>query len=88
MRYCSPVVKYKKNQKLTKDLEENVLPNYAAQMGTKIFRSTIRESVKMKESVMLRTRLSEYAKGSTVETDYNDFVDELLREVRFGGRHK
>jgi chromosome partitioning protein len=80
-------VKYKKNQKLTKDLEENVLPQYAAKIGTKIFKSTIRESVKLKESVMLRMRLFDHARGSTVESDYNTFVDELLEEVKADG-HK
>jgi chromosome partitioning protein len=75
-------VKYKKNQKLTKDLEENMLPQYAKQMGTKIFKTTIRESVKCKEAIMLRTKLSEYAHGSTVEIDYKAFVDELLKEVK------
>lgn len=74
-------VKYKKNQKLTKELEEEVLPSYAKQMGTKIFSTTIRESVKCKEAILLRMKLSEYAHGSTVEVDYNAFVDELLKEI-------
>lgn len=81
-------VKYKKKQKLTRDLEESILPQYAAQIGTKVFQSTIRESVKLKESVMLRLRLFDHAKGSTVETDYNVFVDELLKEVKKYGRNK
>lgn len=78
-------VKHKKKQKLTRDVEENVLPKYASQIGTKIFKSTIRESVKLKESIMLRMRLSDHARGSTVESDYRAFVDELLMEVKTRG---
>lgn len=81
-------VKYKKNQNLTKDIEETLLPQYAQKMGTKVFRSTIRESVKLKESIILRQKLSAYASGSTVEIDYNAFVDELLEEVKKDGRYE
>ena len=81
-------VKYKKNQKLTKDLEENMLPKYASKMGTRVFKTTIRESVKCKEAIMLRTRLSVYALGSTVFIDYSAFVDEMLEEVCVRGRYK
>jgi chromosome partitioning protein len=81
-------VKHKKNQKLTKDLEERILPEHAAKMDTKVFQTSIRESVKLKESVMLRTKITEYAPGSTVEVDYSAFVDELLEEVKKDGGNK
>lgn len=74
-------VKYKKNQKLTRDLENTILPERAAQMGTKVFNTAIRESVKCKEAIMMRRSLGDYAKNSTVYQDYSDFVDELLVEV-------
>ena len=76
-------VKYKKNQRLTRDIEESILPKYAAQMNTKIFNTTIRESVKMKEAIMLREKISDYAKGSTVDVDYNNFVDEMLTTIAY-----
>ena len=74
-------VKYKRNQNLTKDLEENTLPKYAENMGTKVFKTAIRESVKCKEAITGRVRLSEYAPKSTVETDYSALTDEILMEV-------
>ena len=74
-------VKYKKNQNLTKDLEEKTLPKYASDMSTKIFKTAIRESVKCKEAITGRMRLSKYAPGSTVESDFSDLTDEVLKEV-------
>ena len=81
-------VKYKKYQKLTKDLEETILPEYASRIGTKIFKSTIRESVRMKEAVMLRKTLFSHARGSTVAMDYNEFVDEMIKEVLTNGNNQ
>lgn len=75
-------VKYKKKQNLTRDLEENVLPQYAADMKTKVFETTIRESVKCKEAITGRMRLSEYAPKSTVAQDYSALTDEILKEVK------
>lgn len=74
-------VKYKKNQNLTRDLEEKMLPKYASEMGTKIFKTAIRESVKCKEAITGRVRLSQYAPKSTVECDFSDLTDEILMEV-------
>lgn len=78
-------VKYKRREKLTQELDDEVLPEYAKKIGTKIFNTTIRESVKMKEAILLRKTLMEHASGSTVAVDYNNFVDELLEEVRNDG---
>ncbi len=75
-------VKYKKNQNLTKDLEESTLPKYAENMQTKVFQTAIRESVKCKEAITGCMRLSQYAPKSTVEQDYSDLTDEILKEVR------
>lgn len=74
-------VKYKRNQNLTRELEQTTLPKYAALMKTKVFKTFIRESVRCKEAITGRVRLSEYAPGSTVENDYSALCDEILREV-------
>lgn len=73
-------VLYKKQQKLTKEVDVS-LEQYAKKMHTKVFKTTIRESVRCQEAIMLREKISTYAPKSTVAKDYNDFVDELLREV-------
>jgi len=74
-------IKYKGRQALTRDIEENLLPDFAKQLSTKIFESTIRESVKCQEAQTLQMRLSDYAPSCTTYADYEAFVDELLREV-------
>lgn len=71
-------VKYKPKQNLTKDLEYNTLPKYAESMGTRVFQTAIRESVKCKEAITSRSRLTEYAPNSTVEQDYSTLTDEIL----------
>jgi chromosome partitioning protein len=75
------IIKYKGRQSLTKDIEDNLLPQYAEYMHTKIFESRIRESVKCQEAQTLRMSIFDYAPNSTTAIDYNNFVDELIREV-------
>jgi chromosome partitioning protein len=75
------IIKYKGRQSLTKDIEDNLLPQYADYMHTKIFESRIRESVKCQEAQTLRMSIFDYAPNSTTAIDYNNFVDELIREV-------
>jgi chromosome partitioning protein len=75
------IIKYKGRQSLTKDIEDNLLPQYADYMHTKIFESRIRESVKCQEAQSLRMSIFDYAPNSTTAIDYNNFVDELIREV-------
>ena len=74
-------IKYKRGQLLTRELEKNTLPKYTAAMHTKVFKTFIRESVRCKEAITGRVRLSTYAPLSTVESDYSDLCDEILREV-------
>lgn len=78
-------VKYKRNQNLTKDLEETTLPLYAQTMNTKVFETAIRESVRCKEATTGRVRLSQYAPNCTVEIDYSNLTDEILQEVENDG---
>jgi chromosome partitioning protein len=75
------IIKYKGRQSLTKDIEDNLLPQYADYMHTKIFESRIRESVKCQEAQTLRMSIFDYAPNSTTAIDYSNFVDELIREV-------
>jgi len=74
-------VKYKGNQNLTADIESNLLPQYAGQMQTRIFRTSIRESVKCQEAQTLQMRLSEYAPGCTTACDYESLVKEIFEDI-------
>ena len=71
-------IKYKGRQNLTKDIEDNLLPEYAHQMNTKVFHTAIRESVKCQEAQTLRQSIFEYAPASTTAIDYNALIDEIM----------
>lgn len=75
------MIKYKGRQSLTKDLEDNLLPNMISEMDTKIFQTKIRESVKCQEAQALNQSLIEYAPKSTTSLDYIDFANEFLKEL-------
>lgn len=72
------IIKYKGRQSLTKDVEDNLLPDYAKKMGTRLFSTRIRESVKCQEAQTVRQSLYDYAPGCTTAKDYNAFIDEVL----------
>lgn len=76
------IIKYKGRQTLTKDIEDNLLPRYASTMGTKIFSTKIRESVKCQEAQTLRQSIFDYAPNSTTAVDYDSLIDEILKEVK------
>ncbi len=72
------IIKYKPHQNLTKGLENEALPKNAEKMGTKIFKTRIRESVKCKEAMLTQNRLSQFAPGCTVEVDYKGLAKEII----------
>ena len=75
------MIKYKERFSLTRDLEDELIPGLVQKMGTKLYKTKIRESVKCQEAQALNMRLSEYAPNCTTANDYESFVDELLEEV-------
>lgn len=72
-------IKYKGRQNLTKDIEDKILPDYAAQMHTKVLQTTIRESVKCQEAQTLRIPLFDYEPKCTTAIDYNALIDEITK---------
>lgn len=75
------IIKYKGRQSLTKDLEDNLIPNIITEMNTKLFETRIRESVKCQEAQALGQSLFAYAPDSTTATDYDAFIEEFLKEI-------
>lgn len=75
------IIKYKGRQSLTRDVEENLLPKYSKNMGTRVFDTRIRESVKCQEAQTLRTSIFDHAPNSTVASDYDSLIDEILKGV-------
>lgn len=55
----------------------------AAAIGTKVFKAVIRDAVAIEEAQAVRRPLAAYAPKSPVAQDYEDFIDELLKN-----RHK
>ena len=59
--------------------EDKILPDYAAQMHTKVLQTTIRESVKCQEAQTLRIPLFDYEPKCTTAIDYNALIDEITK---------
>ena len=52
----------------------------AAKLGTKLFKTTIREAIAVKESQISQRSLYSYAPKAKVTEDYTRFIAELLGE--------
>jgi len=55
-----------------------LLQEQAQQLGTKVFNSTIREGIVVKESQIQQQSLFDYAPKAKVTADYRAFIDELI----------
>lgn len=71
------LVKYSGRSNLDKQVLEK-LEQFAAETGTKVFNSKIRECVKVKEAQENNKLLIDYAPKCTTMEDYNSFTEELL----------
>lgn len=71
------LVKYSGRSNLEKRVQSQ-LEEQAASMGTKLFKTAVRECVKAKEAQDKKRLLVDYAPNCTTMQDYFAFVDELL----------
>lgn len=62
---------------LSRDLA-NMIQGTADQLGTRLFKSTIREAIAIKEAQVVQSDIFAYAPKSKVADDYMNFVDEFL----------
>ncbi len=76
------IIKYKGRQSLTKDLEDNLIPALIKEMGTKLFSTKIRESIKCQEAQAMNESLFTYAPSCTTAEDYVEFTKELIKELK------
>lgn len=74
------IVKYKSRTNLGQTLK-NDLEVISKELDTKLFDTTIRESVKVQEAQALQIPLIEHASNSPVAQEYINYVDELLKGV-------
>lgn len=70
------LVKYKPRQTLAKDMRENIA-KIAQGMGTKVFRSFIREAVAVEQAQAMQQSLFEYAPRSNPSKDYKALFAEM-----------
>ncbi len=77
------LVRYNERTILARDVR-GALETVAEEMGTKIYKNTIRECNKVKEAQTVRSTLIKYDKHCTAARDYDYFVDEMLEEVENG----
>ena len=73
------LTKYAERRLLDKEVRAT-LTKTAEELHTKLFSTTIRESIKAKESQAVRLPLMEYAPDCTTALDYRNFVEELMKE--------
>lgn len=74
------LVKYKGRQKLAQEVKKS-LDKIASMMETKVFTTTIRESINAQKAQALRTTLIKYAPECTTAADYKAFAEELLKGI-------
>lgn len=89
-KYCNPnlnicgilLTRYNNRSTLNRELEESFRNDIAKQIDTKVYTSTIREGVAVRESQFTKTNLFEYAPTSNVAQDYINFINEFLEDMQ------
>ena len=83
-RYCNPNLKIAgilltkfTHRNTISQIIKNSLDNITTQMNTKLFNTTIRNTVALQEAQLQQRSLLEYAKNSNAIEDYINFVSEL-----------
>ena len=70
-----------KKTNLTKILKEP-FEQVAEQFGTRLYRTTIRETVSVPETALNRSNVFDYAPQATATHDYKDFINEFLEGAK------
>lgn len=84
-KYCNPnlqiagilLTRYNSRTLLSQHLRE-MFAQIAAQIGTRVFNTYIRESISIKEAQAVKQPIFAYDSKSNGATDYQTFIDELL----------
>lgn len=74
------LIKYNNRTVLNRDIK-TMIEEFAEQMHTTVFDTSIRESVVVAEAQITRTPLIDYAKNSKPNIDYKAFTAELLKKL-------
>lgn len=71
------ITRFSTRTTLEKDMREN-LEKYAASKGTRVYKTAIRETVKVRESQFVRENIFDYSPRCTAAKDYKAFIEEFL----------
>lgn len=88
-RYCNRdlqicgivITRYSGRAILSQDMKAN-LEAAAGQLGTKVYRSPIRECISLKEAQAVQQDIFTYAPRSNAAKDYTELVKELLEDLK------
>lgn len=86
-KYCNPALtiegilltRYSQRTILSREVAE-ITKQLADRLGTKIFRTSIRENISVKEAQISQKSLFAYAPNSNAAKDYLAFIEELLSD--------
>ena len=84
-KYCNPSIfidgilltRYSSRSVLSREVAE-IADQLADKLGTKVFNTTIREAIAVKEAQISQQSLFKYAPKAKVTEDYKAFIEELL----------
>ena len=84
-KYCNPSIfiegilltRYSPRSVLSREVAE-IAGKLADKLGTKVFKTTIREAIAVKEAQISQQSLFDYAPKAKVTEDYRAFIEELL----------
>lgn len=74
------LIKYSNRTVLNRDIRD-MIEDYAKQMNTIVFCTSIREGIAVAEAQTVREPLIDYAKSSKPNIDYKAFTTELLQKI-------
>ena len=74
------LIKYNNRTVLNRDIKD-MINDYAGQMNTKLFNTSIREGIAVAEAQTVREPLIDYAKSSKPNIDYKAFTTEVLKTI-------
>lgn len=88
-KYCNPgleiegilLTRYSARSVLSREVAD-MLEDLAAKLGTKLFKTKIREAIAVKEAQISQQSLFEYSPKAKPTEDYNALIDELIGEGR------
>lgn len=89
-QYCNPqlaisgilITRYNNRSTLNREIEETLRNDVAKQINSKVYTSTIREGVAIREAQYIQQNIFDYAPTSNVVKDYDNFINEFVEDTK------